>query len=357
VAWIFKEKYYPNGEFLQAKLGSRPSFAWRSIFNARGVLEAGLRWRVGNGEKIKIWGDKWLPPPSSSLFFSPYHGLDSSARVCDLIDPITRWWNLQLLHNIFTPEEVARICSVALSSRRANNTLIWIDTQTGIFSVKSAYHMEQQRKMQLRGESSRPQMESEVWKCLWQMRAPAKVKNLWWRRLGNNLLPTKDNLVKKKITTDPQCPFCLMEPETSYHILWGCSFAMAVWQKCSRTILKLAIGEMEGIDLMQFFWNKLNGADLLEALMVTREIWMRRNKFIFQDCFDPTSNVACLARKSVEDFLTAISLPLARFLTGRQGCNFWRKPVGGQTKINWDAAFDVSKGRMGMGVVIRDVVG
>jgi hypothetical protein len=56
--------------------------------------------------------------------------------------------------------------------------------------------MEQQRKMQSRGGSSRPQMESEVWKLLWKMRASAKVKNLGWR-LGNNLLPTKDNLVRR----------------------------------------------------------------------------------------------------------------------------------------------------------------
>jgi hypothetical protein len=79
VARVFKKKYYPYGEFLQAKMGSRPSYAWRSIFNARGVLEAGLRWRVGNGEKIKIWGDRWLPPPStSSLFSLPRVGQQSS---------------------------------------------------------------------------------------------------------------------------------------------------------------------------------------------------------------------------------------------------------------------------------------
>jgi hypothetical protein len=45
VARVFKEKYYPKGEFLQANLGMKPSYAWRSIFNARGVLVEGLRWR------------------------------------------------------------------------------------------------------------------------------------------------------------------------------------------------------------------------------------------------------------------------------------------------------------------------
>jgi hypothetical protein len=33
VAQIMKEKYYPQQGFLEASLGNRPSFAWRSIFN------------------------------------------------------------------------------------------------------------------------------------------------------------------------------------------------------------------------------------------------------------------------------------------------------------------------------------
>ncbi|XP_028107344.1 uncharacterized protein LOC114306322 [Camellia sinensis] len=43
VARILKAKYYPRTTFLQANVGSNPSFTWRSIFNARLLLEAGLR--------------------------------------------------------------------------------------------------------------------------------------------------------------------------------------------------------------------------------------------------------------------------------------------------------------------------
>jgi hypothetical protein len=61
VARVFKEKYYPNGAFLEALMGRAPSLVWRSIFKARDLLEGGLRWRVGNGKSIKIWGDRWFP--------------------------------------------------------------------------------------------------------------------------------------------------------------------------------------------------------------------------------------------------------------------------------------------------------
>jgi hypothetical protein len=62
---ILKAKYFPQTSFLEAKLGSKPSYVWRSIFNARGLLVEGLQWRVGDGRSIKIWGEKWLPTPSS----------------------------------------------------------------------------------------------------------------------------------------------------------------------------------------------------------------------------------------------------------------------------------------------------
>lgn len=67
--------------------------------------------------------------------------------------------------------------------------------------------------------------------------------------------------------------------------------------------------------------------------------------------------MAGFACKSVEEYLTAISLSVAPSSTSPLGCQFWRKLAGGQTKINGDAAFDVSNGRMGIRVVVRDEVG
>jgi len=61
VARIYKEKYFPHVSFLEDKLGRRHSYAWRSISQARNILEVGLVRRVGNGQKISVWKDKWLP--------------------------------------------------------------------------------------------------------------------------------------------------------------------------------------------------------------------------------------------------------------------------------------------------------
>ena len=38
---IFKAKYFPNGDILKAKLGSSPSYTWRSIYNSLEVIRGG----------------------------------------------------------------------------------------------------------------------------------------------------------------------------------------------------------------------------------------------------------------------------------------------------------------------------
>ncbi|XP_062173647.1 uncharacterized protein LOC133879121 [Alnus glutinosa] len=79
LAQIIKEKYYPNGTFMEAQVGYRPSFAWQSILGAKHIVE--------NGE------------------------LDPDFRVEILIDSDTGWWNLDLIHSLFDLEDTARIGS------------------------------------------------------------------------------------------------------------------------------------------------------------------------------------------------------------------------------------------------------
>ena len=60
-ATILRAKYYPNGDLLNATLKKKASYTWQSIMGGVETLQLGYIWRIGNGHKVKIWYDAWLP--------------------------------------------------------------------------------------------------------------------------------------------------------------------------------------------------------------------------------------------------------------------------------------------------------
>jgi len=118
VTRIVKAKYYPHGSPLEVCLCKRPSFEWGSIASARELLKDGLVWRIGNGENVNIWGDKWLPTPTTYAIQSSRHTFSEYAKVVELIDPDTKGWNVPLLKNIFWTEEAELISQIPLSRYR-----------------------------------------------------------------------------------------------------------------------------------------------------------------------------------------------------------------------------------------------
>ena len=69
---------------------------------------------------------------------------------------------------------------------------------------------------------------SELWGVIWKLAIPNAGKNFMWRAY-HNLLPTKRNLLSRKVVKEPMCPFCEMEEETVSHIIWECPSSRDVW--------------------------------------------------------------------------------------------------------------------------------
>ncbi|XP_075521130.1 uncharacterized protein LOC142554340 [Primulina tabacum] len=57
---IYKQKYFPSSNFLQAKWGNNASSVWRSLLWGRELLVKGIRWRIGSGTRVKVFQDPWL---------------------------------------------------------------------------------------------------------------------------------------------------------------------------------------------------------------------------------------------------------------------------------------------------------
>lgn len=114
-AKIMKEKYYKYGTILNAKLGGGPSLVCRSIWESKTLICEGMRWRVGNGKRIKILGDRWLPTPTSFEVQSPVKLLNKEATVDVLIDSSRGCWNYNLIKEVMNEIEAEIIRGLPLS--------------------------------------------------------------------------------------------------------------------------------------------------------------------------------------------------------------------------------------------------
>ncbi|KAI5647853.1 hypothetical protein M9H77_33858 [Catharanthus roseus] len=86
LARALRNKYHPSCGFMEIFLNLMASYAWKFIWEARGLQMRGVRWRVGNEESIKVCGDLWLPALYFFRVTSPNPFLDYSLKVCNLID-------------------------------------------------------------------------------------------------------------------------------------------------------------------------------------------------------------------------------------------------------------------------------
>jgi len=157
-------------------LGGSTSYAWKSILGARSVILNGLIWRVGNERNIKIWGDKWLPNPSTFAIQTPCIILFVDATVSNLIDPDTKSWNTSLIYDIFMEEEAQLICNIPLSPLQSPDKMIWRCTKNDHFSVRSAYYMEKDIQVSQRGGCSNIDIGAEIWKVIWGLNVPNATK-------------------------------------------------------------------------------------------------------------------------------------------------------------------------------------
>ncbi|XP_019190788.1 PREDICTED: uncharacterized protein LOC109185263 [Ipomoea nil] len=115
VARIFKARYYPNTDFLNASVGNNPSFPWRSIMAAQGLINRNVRRRIGNGDSTLVWGHPWLMRGSEPRILSKKPAHLGEVKVSGLIDPTSATWDTPLLNELFSAVEVEQILAIPIS--------------------------------------------------------------------------------------------------------------------------------------------------------------------------------------------------------------------------------------------------
>ena len=80
------------------------------------------------------------------------------------------------------------------------DSISWPKTPDEIYSIKSGYKLILEDGEDVAGVSTAEVIEG-VWSRIWKLKVPNHVRNLLWRA-GNDSLPTKANLLKRKLLDD-----------------------------------------------------------------------------------------------------------------------------------------------------------
>ncbi|XP_042983190.1 uncharacterized protein LOC122312604 [Carya illinoinensis] len=300
-AMVLKQKYFSKSGLLDATLGSRPSFAWRGVCAGLEILREGLVWRVGNGHKINIWKDWWITSFPSKKVTS------------------TRPVGCECEQDLLSAQEYEAVRTIPLSVGGMEDRMVWHFTTNGQYSVKSGYHVYRQMKADLQGESYRRTQVKYVWKSIWKLKTTPSVKQFVWRAC-NGALPTLANLKRRKIVEESSCFICTQATETSSHALWSCVVAQDVWKQSCRKVQKMSCHSDLFFDIWSILVENLDVVELEETAIILKRIWTRRNELYHGKGFTHPTR---LYQQAIEE----------------------------------DAAVKAKKGRVGIGVIVRDYLG
>jgi ribonuclease HI len=319
-------------------------------------------WRVGNGEKINIWQDPWIPSSPNGKIITP-RGAAVYTKVSDLIDPITEQWDSEILEALLSPVDVHRILQIPLHNRGFEDFIAWRFTKHGKYTVRSGYHVQWRHRfgasagqLALPGSSAL----NPVWKSVWKLKIPSKIKIFFWRAL-HGILPLKCIMANRHVGTSSECPICHQGPEDILHLLFQCSAAREVWVALGihSMIDEAIMVDRSGSAVLEEILCRnptlmpgFNDIGLKEVVVITSWYiwWVRRRRTRNED-------VAPIFKRKMS--ILAIASNSAKAMTScRPSTDVrWSKPLPRQVKVNVDASFFEDSRSGAVGAVLRDYQG
>ncbi|XVE69060.1 hypothetical protein DITRI_Ditri09bG0119300 [Diplodiscus trichospermus] len=330
------------------------SALWRNIMKPLLVpnedaasFHANICYSLGNGKKIALWSDEWIP---SIILRSSF------PRVYDLAGNKSGQWNqFYNLINSFQVCQTLRDC------------VVWKN------SVSGRYYVQQF----CLGVCNPGDNRKHVWKPVWSGLAPPKVETFGWQVIKRKIV-VKVELAKRKILDKGSlsCVFCLSERESVEHLF----FIVVIRGKFGCTGLRVGAYLGVCLDPASFLmaWNGMLLADIrlniwnMSFFVVLWSIWKLRNEVVFKSGGLDWERVIDLIKWRVglwgkarwpeisiclEDFIRCPSLvKIPKVVHRRLGGKDWAPPEMDCLKFNVDGSALGQPGYAGVGAVMEAFV-
>ena len=193
--------------------------------------------------------------------------------------------------------------------------------------------------------------EKGLWKKIWALECPNKVRNLIWRACCNSL-PSKCNLLRRTIITEQRCDRCKEENEDVVHAVWGCKGLDGVWGVNDTWSFRNQRSFSSFSELLTWVFEYQRNPVLFAFTVWS--IWHQRNQVRTQQAHRPLNRLSQWAHDSYSEY-KALKIALAPSRPKRRV--WWKPPNPGKFKINFDGATFAEEKCFSLGVIIRDKEG
>ncbi|XP_040996168.1 uncharacterized protein LOC121242360 [Juglans microcarpa x Juglans regia] len=189
---------------------------------------------------------------------------------------------------------------ILLSPGQHENVWMWRHEKNGAFNVRSGYRFFKNLTNGDTADSSNAYEEQKMWKAIWKMRVPNKVRVFAWRACKESL-PSKYNLFKRKIIDSPACDFCNNSIEDVSHAVLQCHIVKVAW----RQLVPALTFFPELCTVTEAIVSLLHKGDqglLSRFFLIAWSFWYRRNKWTIEhSLLDPlqAANYAISLQKLV----------------------------------------------------------
>ncbi|KAL0009468.1 hypothetical protein SO802_010970 [Lithocarpus litseifolius] len=219
-------------------------------------------------------------------------------------------------------------------------------------SIQSAYKVARRIQGEDRAESLVSSASTKIWHVLWNLKIPNKIKVFGWRACID-ILPTRANLVRRRVLTDDKCPICLRESENTIHAIWECAAVQDIWAGSCRKLQKRCSGVADVMQLMECLCDRLTRKELELFWVQAWLAWNQRNRVVFGGNLMDPRNLNNRAAVYLTDYRQAQE-QLTMTWTEHQCIETWQPPPSSAFKLNFDAVILADMDRIGVGAIIRN---
>jgi hypothetical protein len=158
---------------------------------------------------------------------------------------------------------------------------------------------------------------------------------------------------------DNICPCCRREVKTTLHVIWSCPAAQDVLGEGFILFQKSSFMGENFMQFMEYCMDRFSKEDVGLLATIARRIWLRRNKFIFENFF---THPQVVYKEAYEAYGNYCRVHLQEEHGGHirevteppVALTNWQPSLNGIIKVNWDASLSMKDRYVGIGIVAQD---